>query len=232
MNPQATACVALFLAFTVAGGCRVDPDPVLVGQLLLPSGSGSRGVEILVTIAHNEQEARTVWVLFDDLGHFTHAFTGTLTSVTVTTGGRDIHRLEAEDLPAPDPTGRIDLGVIDLRDRLAGHRLVLRAADGPSAGVVRIGMWIGPPPVGPRGEPVSLGSRQFPPVVLGSELEWLLPLEAGEVYFLVERPDGPGRGTEWRSGQQRLFGPFTTAKFPAELVLDWGAGGAGPGLSP
>ena len=98
--------------------------------------------------------------------------------------------------------------------------MVLRAAEGAAQGVVRIGMWFGPPPVGPQGEPVSLGSRQFPPVVLGSELEWLLPHEARDVHFLVERPDGPGRGTDWRSGRQRLFGPFTAAEFPAELVLD------------
>lgn len=220
MNPRATTGIALLLAFTTAGACHANPDPTLVGQLLLPDGTGSRGVEILVTVDRGEREARTVWVLFDDRGHFSHPFTEPLTSVTVQTGGRDVRRLEADELPRPDAAGRIDLGVIDLRDRLARHRLVLRAADGAPPGVVRIGMWIGPPPVGPQGEPVSLGSRQFPPVVLGSELEWLLPHEARDVHFLVERPDGPGRGTAWRSGRQRLFGPFTSAEFPAELVLD------------
>ena len=220
MTPRATTSIAVLLAFTTAGACRANPDPTLVGQLLLPDGSGSRGVEILVTVASGEREARTVWVLFDDQGHFSHPFTEPLTSVTVTTGGRAVHRLEAGALPGANKEGRIDLGVIDLRDRLAPHRMVLRAAEGSQTGVVRIGMWFGPPPVGPFGEPVSLGSRQFPPIVLGSEVEWLLPHEARDVYFLVERPDGPGRGTDWRSGRQRLFGPFTSAEFPAELVLD------------
>jgi len=83
-----------------------------------------------------------------------------------------------------------------------------------------VAMCFGPPPVGPSGERIALGSRQFPPVALGSEVEWLLPHEAKSIYFLVERPIGSGRGREWRSGHQRLFGPFTSATLPIELIMD------------
>ena len=112
------------------------------------------------------------------------------------------------------------MGVIDLRERLKKHGLLLRAAKGKPAGDVRVAMWFGPPPVGPRGEPVSLGSRQFPPVTLGSQVEWLLSHDAHSIYFLVERPSGLGRGSKWRSGHQQLFGPFTSAEIPAELIMD------------
>lgn len=229
MNPRTIERVALLLVFAaICASCgnlesdqhRAEGEHVVVGQLLLPSGSGSRGVEVLMTFASSEREPRTVWVLFDDQGQFSHTFRESLISVEVTTGGREVHRIDAGELPKTNPAGQIDLGVIDLADRLTGHRLMLRAAGGEPSGEVRIGMWFGPPPVGPRGEPVSLGSRQFPEIALGSELEWLLPHDARDVFFLVERPEGSSRGTEWRSGEQFLFGPFTSAEFPAELVLE------------
>jgi hypothetical protein len=78
-------------------------------------------------------------------------------------------------------------------------------------------MCFGLPPVDPHGEPVALGSRQFPPVPIGSEMEWLLPHEAQSIYFLVEHP---GRDGEWREGRQELFGAFTLAKQPAELATE------------
>lgn len=77
-----------------------------------------------------------------------------------------------------------------------------------------------PPPVGPRGEPVSLGSRQFPPVALGSETAWLVPNDAQAIYFVVERPSGFDGETQWRGGHQRQFGPFPAARLPAELIMD------------
>ncbi len=186
---------------------------------MLPSGSGSRGVEVLLQVAASADAPRTLWVLFDDDGRVSQSYRGTLNELLVTTGGFDVVRLGADDLPAPDRAGRVDVGTIDLRERLARRRFLLRESDGDRAGVVRVGMWSGPPPVGPRGEPVSLGSRQFPEILVGTELEWLLPHDARDVYFLVERPDGPSRGTAWRSGEQQLFGPFRAADFPTELVL-------------
>lgn len=191
----------------------------MVGRLLLPSGSGSRGVEVLLQVAESADAPRTLWVLFDDDGRVSETYRGTLNELLVTTGGFDVVRLGAGDLPAPDRAGRVDVGTIDLRERLARRRFLLRESDGDRAGVVRVGMWSGPPPVGPRGEPVSLGSRQFPEIDVGTELEWLLPHDARDVYFLVERPDGPSRGVAWHSGEQQLFGPFRAADFPTELVL-------------
>jgi hypothetical protein len=198
-----------------------SPERTMVGQVLLPSGSGSRGVEVLITVTGTVSDPRTVWVLFDEQGRFAHTFRGSLTDVRVTAGIRaEVHRIDTEDLPEVDQADQIDLGVIDLRDRLARHRMVLRAADGKPQGDVRVAMWFGLPPVGPEGEPVSLGSRQFPPVALGSEVEWLLSHKAHSIYFLVERPSGLGRGTQWRSGHQRLFGPLSSAEIPAELIMD------------
>lgn len=228
MKSLATTRLAVLLVFAAACGCRGEPasdqhrvplEHTLVGQLLLPAGSGSRGVEILVITAPRGSEPRTAWVRFDEQGLFSHTYSETLASVTVTAGS-DVYRVDAGDLPEVDQAGRIDLGVIDLRDRLVRHRLMVRAADGKPSGEVRVAMFSGPPPVGPRGEPVSLGSGQFPPVALDSDMEWLIPHKAQGIYFLVERPDGPGRGTEWRSGQQKLFGPFTSAALPAELIVE------------
>jgi len=157
-------------------------------------------------------------VLFDEHGHFSQTFRDPLMSVAVMAGS-EVYGVDAGDLPEVNQTGQVDMGVIDLRDRLMRHRLMVRAADGKPPGEVRVAMFSGPPPVGPFGEPVSLGSSQFPPVTLGSEMEWLVPRTAQEVYFLAERPAGVGRGREWRSGQQSLFGPFTSAELPTELIV-------------
>jgi hypothetical protein len=196
-------------------------DRTLVGQLLLPEGSGSRGMEILVTARDSAGEERVVWVLFDERGHFSHTYQDSLALVRVRAGiERDVRLLEAEDLPEIDQAGRVDLGVIDLREHLEEHRVMLREAIGSLPGVVRVGMWFGVPGTGPQGEPVSLGSRQFNEIDLGSEVEWLLPSGAESIYFLVERPSGAGRGKNWWSGHQRLFGPFTSDEMPAELRMD------------
>ncbi|MBK8167826.1 MAG: hypothetical protein IPK64_17920 [bacterium] len=227
MKPLATARLALPVVLAAACGLcgeparaqfRVPIEHTLVGRLLLPPGSGSRGVEILARTEAGGREPRTTWVLFDEQGFFSQTLRDTLTSVTVTAGD-EVHRVDAGDLPDADQGRRIDLGVIDLRDRLMRHHLTVRAADG-KPGEIRVGMFSGPPPVGPWGEPVSLGSRQFPPIALGSDVEWLLPRRAQGVHFLVERPAGPGRGIEWRSGEQRLFGPYASAGLPAELILE------------
>ena len=199
----------------------LPPEHTLVGRLLLPSGSGSRGVEVIVETAARGSEPRKVWLLFDEQGNFSHTFEGNLTRLVVTAGiGREVYRIDADEVPEADEADRIDVGLIDLREQLVKHRLLLRAAEGKPEGVVRIGMFFGPPPRGPYGESVSLGSRQFPPVTLASELEWLLPHDAESIYFLVERPEGSGRGIHWRSGSQRLFGPFTSADFPSKLAMD------------
>jgi hypothetical protein len=213
--------VILAVTASAAPGQEPSPEHSLFGRLLLPAGSGSRGVEVIVETVARGNEPRRTWLLFDEQGNFTHDFEGKLTRLVVAAGiGREVYRLDADEVPEADQGRRIDVGVIDLREQLVKHRLLLRAAEGRPEGVVRIGMFLGPPPRGPRGETVSLGSRQFPPVTLASELEWLLPHDAESIYFLVERPDGSGRGIHWRSGRQRLFGPFTSADFPSELAMD------------
>jgi hypothetical protein len=198
-----------------------EPARELVGRILLPPGDGSRGVEVILTLAETGGERRDVWLPFDGRGRFAHTFRGSPIRVTVSTGIRaELHRIDTDDLPEVDGNGRIDVGGIDLRDRLATHRLVVRAAEGAPPGDVRIALCFGPPPVGPGGGRVALGSRQFPPVSLGSEVEWLLPHDARAVHFLVERPRDPGGNGPWRTGRQRLFGPFTSATLPAELRMD------------
>ena len=226
---RAATLLAIVLAgaaceISVDGQQAVDPERSLVGQVLLPPGTGSRGVEVVVTVAEANDPGdrpRDVWLLFDEDGRFHHTFRGSLVRVSVSTGIRaELYRIEAGALPEPDQPDQIDVGVIDLRERLTRHRLVVRAAEGAPAGDVWLALCFGPPPVGPRGESIALGSRQFPPVSLGSEVEWLLPHDAQAVHFLVERPAGSGRGSEWRSGRQQLFGPFDSTSLPTELVMD------------
>jgi hypothetical protein len=53
-----------------------------------------------------------------------------------------------------------------------------------------------------------------------SEVDWLLAPQTHSIHFLVERPADSRRGRDWRSGRQQLFGPFTTAQFPGELVVN------------
>lgn len=194
-------------------------ESTLVGQVTLPAGSGSRGVEVQVLVSSAGDTPQRSWVLFDERGRFSHRFRGSLTRVEVS-AGVVVHRIDAGELLDMHSRGRIDVGVIDLRDRLKAHRLMLRAADGKPGGDVRVGMWVGLPPVGPRGESVSLGSRQFPPIALGSAMEWLLPRDTQDLYFLVERPADAARGKEWRSGRQQLFGPFPSKGVPSEFVVD------------
>ncbi len=218
--------VVAIVTSTALVACSGSPERVrpaapfartLVGQLLLPSGTGNRGVEVLIRAS--ESAGPVAWAVLDERGRFDVTLREVPSSLTVT-AGPDVHRIDAADLPDADRVGRIDVGVIDLRDRLKEHRLVVRAADGEAPAVVRAGMFFGPPPVGPSGEPVSLGSRQFPELASERDVAWLLPHDARAIYFLVERPSGAGRGRQWRSGRQQLFGPFTSADVPAELVLD------------
>ncbi len=229
MKPLAIACLTALLALAEISSAHGEPqrdqraavlEQTVVGQLELPHGDGRRGVELRVTVAVEASDDRTTWVQFDAEGRFSHTFSGRLTSVTVTAGNFPVQRINADVFPEASRTGLIDTGVIDLRGRLMRHRLVLRAAEGSSQGDVRVAMWSGPPPVGPWGEPVSLGSSQFPTRALGDEMEWLVPNDAQAIYFLAERPSGPGRGRAWRSGHQRLFGPFSSETLPTELVVD------------
>jgi len=157
-----------------------------------------------------------VWILLDERGRFTHTFEGELESLAVGTGiGFGLRRFGSRQLQEAMSGGQIELGNIDLRALLESHSMEIRSADGRS-GVVRIGMWSGPPPDG-----VALGSRQFPPVPIDSEVEWLVPPNASSIYFLVERPaeSTGGAGGVWREGEQYRFGPFEASALPTTLEL-------------
>lgn len=225
------------LAFTALLGCSAEPASTdatrgeslpaptpspqaatLVGQLLLPGDGGRRGVELHVWVTAPNGEVRQLWVLPEADGRFAREITGVPTRVSVSAGS-EVHSIEAADLPSADAMGDIDLGEIDLREQLLMHRVRLRATDSSPGGVVRVGLWIGPPHTGPRGELPSLGSKQFPPFELGSDVDWLLPPKSSAVYFLVERPDGPDHTINWRSGKQQVFGPYDSSAFPLVLVL-------------
>ena len=196
-------------------------ESVLFGQVLLPNGFSRRGLELHVNLIAPGGELVDTWLLFDKQGHFSYVIEGSLTSVTISAGLRaEIFQIKGEGLPKRNGEGQIDLGVIDLRDKLKVHRMIVRAAEGKPEGEVRVAMWFKPPPVGPNGGRVELGSKQFPPVTLGHEQEWLLPLQADMIYFLVERPIDVEGASWWRSGHQRLFGPYTLAELPTELLMD------------
>ena len=79
MKLRAAALFAVLMVFVGACACRGEPagdqqtappERTLVGRLLLPSGSGSRGVEVLISVTGTDGDTRTVWVLFDEQGHF------------------------------------------------------------------------------------------------------------------------------------------------------------------
>ncbi len=63
-----------------------DGKQTLVGQILLPAGLGSRGVELMVKITEGGGEPSVTWVHFDTEGHFSHAFRGELTHIQIAPG--------------------------------------------------------------------------------------------------------------------------------------------------
>ncbi len=222
LAPMAFAgCAAERTEEVGAGGASSAPTPAtsLVGQLLLPAGGDRRGLEVHAWIADQDGEERQLWIFPDADGRFARDVSGQPTRVVVHAGS-EVYRVEGDDLPRANGRGRVDLGVVDLRERLVVRRVRVLAAAGAPGGLVRLGLWVGPPHRGPQGELPSLGSKQFPAVELGSEVEWLLPPDARAVHFLVERPEGPGRGVDWRSGAQQVFGPYESASFPLDLELD------------
>ncbi len=194
---------------------------VLSGRVVLPEGEGSRGVEILATLQGKAGEHYDAWSFFDEHGLFEDTFEDSLVRITFTTGIRyELLCLEGQALPAVDHMGRIELGEVDLRPHVVEHGFDLHAAPKAPIGEVRIALFFGLPYTGPNGEPVALGSKQFPPRRLGEPVDWLLPPLADSLYFLVERPDDPVYGRDWRSGRQRLFGPYNSGSLPEALYMD------------
>ena len=187
----------------------------VTGHLELPPGEGNRGVEVIVTV-----DGQELWMRPEATIDFAKRFDGRLERVRVVSGiQRELLTIESDALPAPDADGTIDLGTIDLRDRLLGHRFRIEAAEGAAGGPVRIALCHGLPPRDMLGQRISLGSWQFPSIELGSDVDWLLPRGATDLYFLVERPVDPN-DERWLTGTQRLFGPYDLGSLPATLEMD------------
>lgn len=222
ITPPTAAIALVFLASCTSptdgsGGEAPVPNPRRIGgRLLLPPGDGTRGVDVELRFSSDAENAWTKWVPPEPSGQFGRAIEQLPDSVVVTAGtGFDLLELPAASLPEPDSAGTLDLGELDLRDRLMRHTLRLEPAPDAALGLVRVAMWSGPPP-----PLVALGSRQFPPVPVGTSQEWLVPPDAEAIYFLVERPRDPDPSAPWWEGAQQRFGPFTVETLPAALILD------------
>lgn len=188
----------------------------VVGQLLLPYGTGSRGVQVIATVISEDNAIHSEWLDLDEQYRFRGSLTGMLKELEIVTGiDKTVHQIVGQELVRFIKGDEIDIGTIDLRERLLSHKIKLTTGNKANTAALRIGMWFEKPPTG-----VSLGSRQFPEVSTGTEIEWLLPREFDRVYFLVERPANTRRGRNWRSGKQSLFGPFSSRELPTELKIE------------
>ncbi len=182
------------------------PEPTRIeGRVLLPEGEGPRGVEVQ---AH--ANGTVLWARLDADGRFTISPQTWPVHVSVVAASTEVAGLDVAQ------AGEVEL---DARASLRAHRVRLVPAKAEAEGGVRVGVWTGEVPRGPKGSLPSLGSAQFPDRRLPSESEWLLPLEAS-VTFLVERPADHARGREWKSGAQQLFGPYEVTALPEALVID------------
>lgn len=195
----------------VASGHRIE------GRVLVPPGVGPRGVEVRLDYPDADGGPPFVWVRHDPSGRFTHTSTEWPTNVRVHAAGVDVYRAQIEV-----DAGRLatDLGVIDVREQLVPYRVELAASPDAPAEVVRVAVWSGSPPRGPRGELPSLGSAQFPERGLPSTTDWLLPVDAPSISILVEQPAGRERDRNWKTGRQEVFGPYPLGALPDELVVE------------
>ena len=114
-------------------------ESILSGQVLLPNGFSRRGLELHLNLIAPDGKLVDKWLLFDKQGHFSYVIEGSLTSVIISAGLRaEIFKIKSAELPKINREGQIDLGVIDLRDKLKVHRLMVRAAEGKPQGEVRV----------------------------------------------------------------------------------------------
>lgn len=189
---------------------------IVVGQLRLPAGNGARGVHVIIDISSDGSTTRE-WLELDDGLRFRSSFTGSLTRLQIVTGVSTlVHRFDAGELAGLTKGNSVDVGNIDLRRHLQAHKIKFSSA---GANTLRAGMWLEKPSTDFAGNLPSLGSRQFPELEAGKEMDLLLPSRFDAGYFLVEEPADARRGRDWRSGKQRLFGPFRSPDLPAELRI-------------
>ncbi len=212
------AVVAMCLSCSLPAQNVQNPklDQVVVGQLQLPPGNGARGVHVIIDIVNDGSTTRE-WLNLDDAFRFQGSFTGALTRLEIATGVSTIvHRFNEPELAQLKKQNSVDIGIIDLRRRLQSHKITFFSE---GAKTLRTGMWLEKPNTDFMGNLPSLGSRQFPEVKEGKEMDLLLPSEFDSAYFLLEEPADERRGREWRSGKQNLFGPFRSTELPAELRI-------------
>ena len=211
------------LLLSVCGGCSTadqsepvrSSSQVVVGQLLLPAGNGPRGIQVVIGVVADDASVHHEWLVLDEEYRFRKSFIGRLKEFEVVAGiDKTVFEISDTQLARLSKLSKVDVGDIDLRERLQARKFRLLTEDGSNK-TLRIGMWFGKPPAG-----VSLGSRQFPEMESGAEASWLLPREFDGVYWLAEEPIGEKRGRHWRSGKQTLFGPFVSSELPAELTIE------------
>ena len=189
---------------------------IVVGQLRLPAGGGARGVHVIIDIANDGSTSRE-WLNLDSELRFRSSFAGSLTKLEIATGvSTTVHQFNAEELARLTKQNSIDVGTIDLLEQLQAHKIKFSSA---GANTLRTGMWLEKPSTDFAGNLPSLGSRQFPEIEAGKEMDLLLPSKFDTAYFLVEEPADARRGREWRSGKQMLFGPFRSPELPTELRI-------------
>lgn len=224
MNRHLSTASSLSVVFAVCFGCSSSAQVVLVpksnqvvvGQLQLPPGTGSRGMHVIIDIADAGSTTRE-WVELDDEFRFRSSFTGTLKKLEIATGlATIVHQFSAQELTLLTKQKTVDIGTIDLRKRLQSLKVKLLSN---SATTLRVGMWFEKPATDFLGSLPSLGSRQFSEIEAGKEMDWLIPAEFDTAYFLVEEPADKRRGQKWRSGKQELFGPFRSTKLPNQFKI-------------
>lgn len=192
-------------------------DRVIVGQLLLPAEDGPRGMHVIIDVAQGETISRQ-WLKLDGDSKFHSSFKGAPQQLEIATGlAHVVHRMGAQELARLTKQDTVDIGTIDLRTRLQSHKITMRSE---TATTLRAGMWFAAPATDFAGNLPSLGSRQFPEIAAGVEMNWLIPSQFEIVYLLVEEPADERRGREWRGGKQKLFGPYRPLELPHELTME------------
>lgn len=191
-------------------------EKIVKGELLLPPGDGSRGIHLIIDVVNNESLNRH-WLSLEEGFKFQKNFVGTLEKLEVATAlSTIVYQLNEKELSQLASKSIVNLGTIDLRTQLKNHKITILSQN---KNTLRIGMWLNKPVTDTSGYLPSLGSRQFPEIEAGTEINYLIPSKFDTAYFLLEEPSDNKRGKEWRSGKQKLFGPFSSSKLPSVLEI-------------
>ena len=221
-QPKVIGCFLGIFAMQLGCSSLAQEMPIpkserfVTGQLLLPEGEGTRGVHIIIDTVKDGSTTRQ-WLDLDHDLRFGKSFAGTLTKLEFATALSTIaHRFNHKELAKFTKKNAVDVGTVDLRKRLQSYKIKFSSDE---ASTLRVGMWLERPKTDFAGSLPSLGSRQFAEIEAGKEMALRLHSEFEGAYFLVEAPADKRRGREWRSGKQKLFGPFRSSELPPELKL-------------